>query len=172
MAHSPSPLEWSISDKRLEMGQNIDISGLVCWYVTPIYTILLLETIMSGAFLTLPMAKAKNGSENPEISSKLIHPGKYSFPWERGVWANNPGFVVALLLACKAWGVPCQLWNKSWDVSEILTQAKVSLTSMPTQSKMALHWDMGDVKISLFCSNPATFGVAVERKAKNGATIK
>lgn len=128
MAHSPSPLEWSISDKQLEMGQNIDISGLVCWHVTPKYTILLLETIMSGSFLTLTMAKAENGSENPEISSKLIHPGKYSFPWERGVWANNPGFVVAQLLACKACGV-C--------LTSCETNPGMSVKSLPRQRS---HW--------------------------------
>lgn len=57
------------------MGQNIDISGLVCWHVTPKYTILLLEdlsTIMSGTFLTLTMAKAKMAQKtlkSPQSSS-------------------------------------------------------------------------------------------------------
>lgn len=109
-------------------------AGLLEW--DPKYTILLLlstlSTFINGTFLTLNKSKAKSGSENPKTSSKLLHPGKYFLPWEMGLWANNPGFVVALPLACKACGMLCQLWNKSWGVSEILTQAKVSLTSVAT----------------------------------------
>lgn len=147
----PMPLEGSItSDKQLEMGWDIGTTGLVCWHLLPKYAVLLLgegcswqfcyllagpcnlPMIISGYFLNLTMAKTKNKAKTPEISLKILHPGKHTFPWETGVWANNPVFAVAVLLSWRAPGVPWQQWSKSWDVHEILIQGKFSLKLMAT----------------------------------------